>query len=106
LAVLEEEIDEQRAACLLRIRRLVVAREKQGVKVVVEEEKGTGSGGTSGEEKWKRTLAFVVGLDGDENGCPIFTVVMDLLLPVWSLLRKPLGGYKDPREISLFDEEW
>lgn len=35
---------------------------------MVQEEKGEGSGGTLEEEKWKRTLAFVVGLDGDENG--------------------------------------
>ena len=45
----------------------------------------------SAEEE--RALAFVVGVEG---GCPrdVFTVVMDLLLPKWSKLRKGLGKGK------------
>ncbi len=91
VAVLEEEVpDAERAACLLRIRRLVM--KDRGVTLTEEE----GGGGRSvEEEEWRKMAAFVVGVGG---GCPkdVFTVVMDLLLPVWAPLRKGLGGAKKP----------
>ena len=82
IAVLEEEApDEQRATCLIHIRRLVI--KKQGAEL-------RDKAGASAD---KRKLAFVVGL-GEGGGCQkdAFTVLMDLLLPVWSPLRKGLGG--------------
>ncbi len=81
-AVLEEGLDAYRAACLVQLRRLVV--QKRGVAVC--EEKG---GGLS---VGARMLAAVVGV-GVRGNLPrdVFTVLMDLLLPVWSPLRKGLG---------------
>jgi hypothetical protein len=95
VAVLEEGADAQRAAYLLRVRRLVVARQRQGVDHGVKQ-RILRREGAKQEKKWTRTAAFVVGLGG-EDGCPafFFTLVMDMLLPVWSPLRKPLGGYKE-----------
>lgn len=85
--VLEEEVpDAERAAYLLRIRRLVV--KKQGAELSEEEEGGVGEE----EAEWRRLAAFVAGL-GAGGGCgrDVFTVVMDMLLPLWAPLRKGLG---------------
>ena len=84
MAVMEEETpDAERAACLIHLRRVMI--KKQGVEL-------SGEGGLTVEEEGM--LAFVVGLDegGGFTKDP-FTVIMDLLLPLWSRLRKPLGGY-------------
>lgn len=87
MAVLVEEyLDAQRAATLLRLRRVMV--KKQGVEP-------NGQAGMTEEEE--RALAFVVGVEG---GCPrdVFTHVMDLLLPKWHPLRKGLGGGKGVKD--------
>jgi hypothetical protein len=94
MAVLQEGMDAQRAACLLRIRRSVVVRQKKGVELKVQEEQVG-----NGEAEWERMLAFVLGLGGG-NDCPFFTVLMDFLLPVWSPLRIPLGGYGEVWQVS------
>ncbi len=86
--ILEEILlDEQRAAALLHLRRLAV--KKQGVELREQEEEEEGGEGAVNAEEGQM-LAFVVGLDGR---CPrdVFTVVMDLLLPLWAPLRKGLG---------------
>lgn len=87
-AVLEEGVDAKRAACLLMIRRLVVAQPGT-VGLPVEEEEG---GLTKEEQDWRRMAAFVVGV-GEGGGCKkdMFTELIDLLLPTWSLLRRGLG---------------
>ncbi len=88
VAVVEEAIDAKRAACLIMIRRLVV---KQPEEVVLSEEEQR----TAEEEGKAQILAAVVGLGNNGWKKDPFTELMELLLPVWSPLRKPLGGYRE-----------
>ena len=84
VAVLEKEVpDALRAACLIRIRQLVVA--ERGV--TRSEEKG----GVRGKKA--TMLAAVVGLAEGRRGFPkdLFVNLTDYLLPVWSTLRRGMG---------------
>lgn len=92
IAVFEKElVDVQRAACLVRIRRLVVAR--RGVTLRNEDEAQV-AGGATGDVA--RMLAYVASVSEGEDGCrkDVFTLVMEIILPTWSPLCKPLGSYK------------
>ena len=86
-AVLEEAIDAKRAACLIMIRHLVVKQQEVALSTHQR---------TAKEEEGAQMLAAVVGL-GEDHGWQRdpFTLLMDLLLPAWSTLRKPLGGYRE-----------
>ena len=83
-AVLEEGMDAKRAACLIMIRRRVVAQPG-----TVELPEG---GFTKEEQDWRRLAAYVVGV-GEGGGCKkdMFTELVELLLPRWSPLRRGLG---------------
>ena len=83
-AVLEEAMDAKRAVCILMIRRQVVAQ--PGTVELLPDEGGF----TEEEQEWRRLAAFVVGVG---EGCTkdTFTVVMDFLLPRWSLLYRAMG---------------
>lgn len=86
VAVLTEELsDAQRAASLIRIRRLVM--KERGVTLSEEEKR------TVQEEEEAQMLAAVVGLGGEGRAWPrdAFTVLIDFLLPEWPRLRRGLG---------------
>ncbi len=84
VAVLEEGMDAKRAACLIMIRRRVVAQ--PGTVALPE------GGFTKEEQDWRRLAAYVVGV-GDGGGCKkdMFIELVELLLPRWSPLRRGLG---------------
>ncbi len=117
-AVLEEGVDAHRAACLIRIRRAVVAQ--RGV-TLREEQEGINQDDpmTSAAQMVTRgrrdvvanrlrqeevAVAAVVGL-GTRGGWPrdVFLLLMDLLMPLWDPMRKGLvkkksGNLKEEEE--------